>query len=192
MKKMQLIFATNNKNKISEIQQKITDKIEFLSLEELEIINNPEETGHTFHENAMIKAKSVWDKLKINCFAEDSGLVVNALGGAPGIYSARYSGEKNDQKNREKVLFHLQNKKDKSAYFITIIALIFEGKNYFFEGKIEGKITNKPAGEMGFGYDSIFIPNGFNKTFAQMTKEEKNTISHRGMATQKLINFLGN
>lgn len=187
---MQLIFATNNKNKISEIRQKISNKIDLLSLEDINFIDEPEETGSTFEENGLIKVKSIWQKLKVNCFAEDSGLVINELNGEPGIFSARYSGEKNDQKNIEKVLTKLHKNTNRTAYFITVIALIFKEKEYYFEGKIEGKITEKQIGENGFGYDSIFIPNGFKTTFAQMTSAEKNKISHRAIATEKLVNFL--
>ncbi len=187
---MQLIFATNNKNKISEIRQKISNKIDLLSLEDINFIDEPEETGSTFKENGLIKVKSIWQKLKVNCFAEDSGLVINELNGEPGIFSARYSDEKNDQKNIEKVLTKLQNNKNRAAHFVTVIALIFKEKEYYFEGKIEGIITEEQIGENGFGYDSIFIPNGFKTTFAQMTSAEKNKISHRAIATEKLVNFL--
>ena len=187
---MKLVFATNNQNKIKEIQQKISDKFTLLSLEDINFNSEPEETGTTFRENALIKAKSIWNQLHINCFAEDSGLVIDSLNGEPGINSSHYSGERNNKKNIEKVLLKLAENQNRKAYFNTTIALILEGKEYFFEGQIEGQITHKPIGENGFGYDPIFIPTGFNKTFAQMTKEEKNTMSHRGIATEKLMIFL--
>ncbi|MFA9290444.1 MAG: RdgB/HAM1 family non-canonical purine NTP pyrophosphatase [Solirubrobacteraceae bacterium] len=189
---MQLIFATNNENKLIEIKHKIPNYINLLSLEDINFIDEPDENGATFAANALIKAKSIWQKLLINCFAEDSGLVVEELNGNPGINSSIYSGERNDKKNIEKVLNELNNKENRNAYFTTIIALIIENKEYIFEGKITGKITLEPIGNNGFGYDSIFIPTGFNKTFAQFTIEEKSKISHRGIALNKLVNFIAN
>ena len=149
------------------------------------------ETGSTIKENAILKAQYVFDNYKLDCFSEDTGLMIDALNGEPGIYSGRYAGEeKNDKKNIEKVLGNLKNKENRIARFITVIALILEGNLYTFEGIVEGKIAKTPRGNKGFGYDPVFIPDGYNKSFAELGLDTKNKISHRAKAIKKLLEFL--
>ena len=188
---MELVFASSNQNKIIEIQKLIGNKIKLLGLKDINCTEEIAETGKTFHENALIKARYIFEKYKLNCFGDDSGLEVEALHNEPGVYSARYAGEpKNDANNTQKLLKELTSKASRNACFKTVIALVIDGKEQFFEGTIRGQIALEPIGNGGFGYDPIFIPEGYDRTFAQMTLEEKNTISHRAIATKKLVTYL--
>lgn len=191
MKSKQLVFATHNTNKVSEVRDLLKNQFDILSLDDIAIVEEIKETGITFFENAAIKANFVRDNYRLNCFADDSGLEVAALNGAPGVYSARYAGEPCDyQKNNHLLLKNLLQQKNRSARFITVIALRLEDSLHFFEGSVEGKISEEPRGNTGFGYDPLFIPDGFTKTFAEMSAEEKNKISHRSQAVNKLVDFL--
>lgn len=188
---MKLIFATHNKNKLKEVKSLMPSSIELLSLDEISFNDEIEETADTIEGNALLKAKTIFEKTGINCFADDSGLLVDALNGAPGVYSARFAGEqKNDQDNMQKLLFELSNKSNRKAHFKTAMALIIDGKEYLFEGKIEGKIITEKLGTNGFGYDPIFVPDGHRETFAQLDSEIKNNISHRAKALQNMLEFL--
>lgn len=188
---MQLIFATHNKNKIKEVKSLIPKTIDLLSLDDINLLTEIEETASTLEGNALLKAKTIYEQTGTNCFADDSGLLVEALNGAPGVYSARYAGEqKNDEDNIQKLLQNLNNEPNRKAHFKTVMALIIDGKDFLFEGIIHGKIITEKIGTNGFGYDPIFIPDGYTETFAQLNSETKNAISHRGIALQKLLEFL--
>lgn len=190
-KKKQLIFATQNKNKVEEIQQQLKEDISIKSLIDLDYTTELEETQATLEKNAWQKARFIYQKFGEDCFADDTGLEIPALNNAPGVNSARYAGTtKNFEKNTEKVLHELGGKNSRTARFRTVIALIIDGKEYEFDGICNGAITQKKQGNKGFGYDPIFQPNGFEQTFAEMSVEEKNKISHRGIAVKKLIDFL--
>jgi XTP/dITP diphosphohydrolase len=187
----ELIFVSTNKGKISEINQLLNGGFNVKGLQDLGHFEEIEETGSTLQENALIKAQTINTIYKVNCFADDSGLMIDVLENQPGVKSARFAGEKaTDKDNINKVLALMEGLENRKASFNTVICLIWNNENYFFEGKIEGKIIDKPQGENGFGYDPIFVPNGFDVSFAQMTNEEKNKISHRKIAVQKLINHL--
>ena len=185
-----LVFATNNQHKKEEVAGILASDYEILSLKDIHCLTDIPETGNTFAENASLKSTYVYENFGLNCFADDSGLEVEALNNAPGIYSARYSGEKNDPKNLQLLLKNLEGQQNRKARFRTVISLIQDGKNHLFEGSITGTIRNIPAGSKGFGYDPIFQPDGYDITFAEMKMEEKNHISHRAIAMQKLIIFL--
>lgn len=188
---MKLVFATNNLNKLAEVQKMLPNSIELLSLKDISCFDDIEETATTLEGNAKIKANYITQKYKLNCFADDTGLEVNSLNGAPGVYSARYSGEPaNSENNMQKLLTELENKDDRSAQFRTSICLNLNDEQYLFNGICKGEILKHKQGEKGFGYDPIFQPADFEKSFAQMTSEEKNKISHRGLAIQDLVNFL--
>ncbi len=188
---MKLVFATNNFNKLSEIRALVPPQIEILSLKDINCNKELPETYPTLEENALQKASYVFENYGFNCFADDTGLEIDVLGGEPGVYSARYAGEDcNAENNMKKVLKKLQGKQERGASFRTVIALIIEGRKILFEGECRGNITNTKSGVSGFGYDPIFISNGFDKTFAEMTQHEKGAISHRGKAVKKLIRFL--
>jgi len=188
---MKLVFATHNHNKLAEIKSILPPHIEIVSLSEIGCDEPIEEWGETIEQNAVIKAKYIWDHYNLNCFSDDTGLEVLALDNAPGVYSARYAGpENNAHKNMAKLLENLQGKTDRKARFKTVIALIIDGTLQQFEGIVTGEISEKQSGEGGFGYDPIFVADGFNRTFAELSKEEKNNISHRGRAFEKLANFL--
>ena len=188
---MKLVFATNNKNKILEVQQLLNDSVEIISLESIGCFEEIPETGDTIEENAIMKANYVTQKYGYNCFADDTGLEVDALNGAPGVFSSRYAGEqRSSDDNMSKLLDALSNKINRKAQFKTIIALNLNGKQHLFTGIAKGEITLKKIGNQGFGYDPIFIPEGHTATFAQLSLEEKGLISHRGKATEQLINFL--
>lgn len=188
---MQLLFATNNKNKIKEIASHISSKINLLGLEDIGCKDELPETQDTLEGNALQKARFVHDNYKVNCFSDDTGLEVEALDGRPGVYSARYAGEqKSAEDNMDKILGEMKQFENRKAKFRTVIALIFDGKEFLFEGFIEGKITYEKKGGKGFGYDPIFIPDGSQMTFAEMNLDEKNKISHRALAVNKLVNFL--
>lgn len=188
---MQLIFATHNKNKLKEVKSLIPNSINLLSLDDINLLTEIEETASTLEGNALLKSKTIYEQTGTNCFADDSGLLVEALNGAPGVYSARYAGEqKSDEDNIQKLLQNLHNESNRKAHFKTVMALIIDGKDYLFEGIIHGKIITEKIGENGFGYDPIFIPDGYEETFAQLNSEIKNSISHRGIALIKLLEFL--
>ncbi len=188
---MKLVFATNNAHKLDEIRKIVGENIEILSLNDINCHADIPETGNTLDANAFIKAKYVKDNFRLDCFADDTGLEVEALNGAPGVYSARYAGEGcNPQNNMRKLLEEMKDATNRKAAFRTVIALILGDKTYYFEGKVEGRIIEEKRGEHGFGYDPIFIPDGYDKTYAELGDEIKNTISHRALATQKLLKFL--
>ena len=189
---MKLVFATHNQNKLNEVKA-LLKQFNIVSLNEINCIKEIPETANTLEGNAILKANYVTEKYGLNCFADDTGLEVFALDNQPGVYSARYAGEqKSAEANMDKLLSNLKNKKNRKAQFRTVIALNLEEKQYLFEGICKGEIITTKTGEKGFGYDPIFIPEGFDKTFAQMNIDEKSAISHRGLALQKLISFLNN
>ena len=186
-----LVFATANKNKVSEIQKIMGTQYDFLSLEDIDCTEDIPETQATIVGNALQKARYVYENYGMNCFAEDTGLQIHALDGAPGVYSARYAGPARDANdNMNKALKELEGKDSRAAQFKTVIALILDGKEYTFEGIVAGEILEERQGTGGFGYDPIFKPTESDRTFAQMSSEEKGKISHRGRATQKLRTFL--
>lgn len=165
--------------------------INLLSLYDIHFSEEIAETAATIEGNALLKAKTIAEKFDTNCFADDSGLLVDALNGAPGVYSARYAGEqKNDRDNIAKLLSELKDKDNRKAHFKTVMALVLDGKEYVFEGRVTGTITRDLRGNNGFGYDPVFMPDGYSKTFAEMSFEEKNSISHRKIALKKLLDFL--
>ena len=188
---MKLVFATNNLHKLKEVQEMLSNSIEVLSLKDIGCFEDIEETEITLEGNAKLKADYITKKYGFDCFADDTGLEVVALDGKPGVYSARYAGAHgNAEKNMEKLLFELQNKSSRKAKFRTIIALNLSNKQYLFEGICNGEILNEKTGVKGFGYDPIFKPSNASCSFAEMSSEEKNIISHRGIAIQKLVQFL--
>lgn len=188
---MKIIFATNNQHKLKEIREIIGDKINILSLADIQCHEDIPETGTTLEENALLKAQFVKDNFGFDCFSEDTGLEVDALHGAPGVYSARFAGEHcSPQDNMEKLLNELQGESKRNARFRTVIALLLNGEKHFFEGEISGQIIEEKRGTQGFGYDPIFVPTGFTQTFAELGDDVKNSISHRAIATQKLVDFL--
>ena len=188
---MKLVFATNNLHKLKEVQEMLSNSIEVLSLKDIGCFEDIEETEITLEGNAKLKADYITKKYGFDCFADDTGLEVEALDGDPGVYSARYAGEHgNAEKNMEKLLIELKNKSNRKAKFKTIIALNLTNKQYLFEGICEGEILNEKTGVKGFGYDPIFKPSSASCSFAEMNSEEKNIISHRGIAIQKLVKFL--
>ena len=188
---MEIVFATNNKNKLRELQQILGDDIKLLSLKDINCFEEIPETSPTIEENSMEKADYVFNKFNVNCFADDTGLEIEALDGRPGVYSARYAGDdKNMDKNIEKIMLKLKDKENRAARFKTVVSLILNGKKYQFEGIINGKITIEKVGKSGFGYDPVFMPNGYDITFAEMDAKLKNEISHRGIAVKKLVEFL--
>ena len=187
----ELVFATNNDHKLKEIQQILGKAYQLKGLKDIGCTEDIPETGETLEENASIKSIYVLDRFKMDCFADDTGLEIDALNGRPGVYSARYGGEShNAEKNIERVLSELKGIKNRKARFRTVISLRWKGEEYVFEGIVVGKIIDDRRGDEGFGYDPIFIPDAYNETFAEMDAKEKNKISHRGRATQKLIKFL--
>ena len=186
-----LIFATNNEHKVLEIQSLLPKDINVITLQQAGINIDIPEPYDTLHENANTKAKTIFEITKQNCFSEDTGLEIDALNGAPGVHSARYASEdRNFNANIEKVLTNLKNTKNRSAQFRTVICLIWEQKEYYFEGVCRGQIAEQNSGTAGFGYDPIFIPEGATKSFAEMTMDEKNTHSHRQKAVTQLFTFL--
>lgn len=189
---MKLLFTSSNQNKTSEIRSQLPS-FEILNLKDVGCEVDIPETADTFEGNARIKANFGFENYNVPCFSDDSGLEVIALKNAPGVYSARYAGpEKNDEANLIKLLADLENEKNRDACFKTVIVLILDGKEYVFEGKVNGTIIHEKRGEYGFGYDPIFVPNGFTKTFAEMTIEEKSGLSHRAKAVKKMVDFLKN
>jgi len=188
----QLVFATNNAHKLQEVSAKIDGQIKLLSLNDIGCFDDIAETGLTFYENASIKSRYIHNKYKLDCFGDDSGLEIDALNGEPGVYSARYAGAHgNHSANIDKVLRGLQDQTNRKARFRTVISLIWNGEERFFEGVVEGTIRHERSGSEGFGYDPIFQPEGYNVTFAEMSLDEKNKISHRAKAMEKLVEFLG-
>jgi XTP/dITP diphosphohydrolase len=187
----QIVFASHNKHKIEEAQKILGKNFRIITLHDLNCRNEIPETAKTLEGNAILKAQYVYKNYRLNCFADDSGLEINALDNKPGVMSARYAGDgKNDNENIQKVLAQLSGKSDRAARFRTVIAVIINGEEHLFEGTVNGQITEKPAGEAGFGYDPIFIPDQHHITFAQMSANQKNTISHRYLALQQLKLFL--
>ena len=188
---MKLLFCTQNDNKLAEIKALFNKDLEIISLNDLHFHKEIVESGSTLEENSLIKAKEIYNEFKIPCFADDSGLEVNVLNGAPGVYSARYAGESKDDKlNMDKLLKELDGKRDRLAQFRTVITYFHKDGYKQFEGAVSGEILQKRIGENGFGYDPIFRPLKSNLSFGQMSMEEKNSFSHRKLAMQKFINFL--
>lgn len=186
-----IVFASNNNHKINEVKQLLPPEINILSLTSIDCVEEIPETALTFEGNAILKANYVTKFYGHHCFADDTGLEVEALNGEPGVYSARYAGEqKNANDNMQKLLKNLENSTNRNAQFKTIICLNINGEQHLFEGIVKGKIGLEPKGNQGFGYDPIFIPDGYTTTFAEMSMEEKSKISHRGFAIQKLVHFL--
>jgi len=190
---MDLVFASGNEHKVLEVENKLGGMVKLLSLNAIGCLDDIEETGLTLEENARIKASHVWRNYGLNCFADDTGLEVEALQGAPGVYSARFAGpQKNASDNVALLLEKLKGEQNRNARFRTVICLIMDGQEHLFEGIVEGEIIDVPRGGGGFGYDPVFVPNGFDGTFAEMSMEEKNTMSHRGRALKALSDFLKN
>lgn len=188
---MKLVFATHNPNKLKEIQQLVPPYIKLVSLDMIGCTTDIPETAITLEGNAKIKADFITNTYQLPCFADDTGLIVDSLNGEPGVYSARYAGPENDSNaNMDKLLANLSDKKNRGAYFNTVIALNLTGKTHIFDGRIDGKIIETKKGNNGFGYDPIFQPNGYEETFAQLPLSIKNEISHRALAFKKLITYL--
>jgi XTP/dITP diphosphohydrolase len=188
---MKLVFATNNQHKLKELQAILGDHFELLSLKEIGCFEEIPEEQPTLEGNARQKAEFIYEKYGYSCFADDTGLEIDALNGDPGVYSARYAGEAKDpQANMDKVLANLKNEDNRKARFRTVISLVLDGEEKQFEGVVEGEITREKQGGSGFGYDPIFLPAGYNKTFAEMDLSEKNEISHRARAVRKLVEYL--
>lgn len=188
---MKLVFATANQNKAKEIQNLIPDTIKILSLQDINCAEEIPETQATIEGNASQKAFYVYDKYSVNCFADDTGLEIEALHGRPGVLSARYAGDAKDANaNMDKVLAELSGVENRKARFKTVISLVIDNKEVLFEGIVNGRILHNKIGEKGFGYDPIFVPDGYDKTFAELSIEEKNLVSHRAIAVNKLITYL--
>jgi XTP/dITP diphosphohydrolase len=186
-----IVFATNNEHKLKEIQEILNEKVSVFSLKDIDCFDEIPEDHDTLEDNALQKARYIYDKFGVSCFADDTGLEVEALGGNPGVYSARYAGEaKSSEENVKKLLHNLQNVDNKTAQFRTVIAFINNGEEHIFEGIVKGNIINENRGANGFGYDPVFIPEGYTKTFAELSSDEKNKISHRAIAINKLVQFL--
>lgn len=191
--KIQLVFATNNAHKLEEVRAIVGNRVDLLSLNDINCHEDIDETGLTLEENALIKSKYIKGNYNFNCFGDDTGLEVEALNGAPGVFSARYAGDAhNSEANMLKLLKEMDGKENRNAQFRTVISLILDNKEYLFEGVIKGRIATEKKGENGFGYDPIFIPDGYDKTFAELGNDIKNEISHRAIATQRLCTFLNN
>lgn len=189
-----IVFATNNAHKLEEVRAILGNRIEILSLNDIGCHDDIPETAETLEGNALLKARYVAEHYHTDCFADDTGLEVEALGGAPGVYSARYAGGEghDSEANMRKLLLNLNDQPNRRARFRTVIALVLDGKEHLFEGIVKGNISTERQGTSGFGYDPIFIPEGHAESFAQMGNEEKNKISHRARATEKLCKFLDN
>lgn len=187
----QIIFATNNAHKLSEVQAVLGDRFRLVTLAECGIAEEIPEDAPTLEGNALQKARYVHERTGADCFADDTGLEVDALDGAPGVHSARYATDGHDfAANNRLLLRNLAGSADRSAHFRTVVALILDGREYLFEGRVDGRIAESEAGCGGFGYDPLFVPEGFDKTFAEMGADEKNAISHRGRAVRRLVEFL--
>ena len=188
---MKLVFATNNEHKLSELKSMLGDEFQLISLSDIGCFDDIPETAPTLEGNASQKSKYITDHFRLNCFADDTGLEIEALNNQPGVYSARYAGEeKNAQANMQKVLKEMEKIKNRNARFRTVISLRINENEWLFEGVVEGEILENPRGEKGFGYDPIFKPLGYDESFAQMNMKLKNSISHRGRAVEKLVRFL--
>lgn len=192
MMKRKLVFATNNAHKLEEVAAILGDQVELLSLNAIGCQTDIPETAETLEGNALLKSSYIYKNYHLDCFADDTGLEVEALNGAPGVYSARYAGgEGHDaQANMLKLLHELDGKENRKAQFRTAISLILDGKEYLFEGVIKGEIIKEKRGDSGFGYDPVFMPEGYDRTFAELGNDIKNQISHRALAVQKLCEFL--
>lgn len=189
--KRKLVFATNNAHKLEEISSILGEKVELLSLKDIHCDADIPETADTLEGNAMLKARYIYANYGLDCFADDTGLEVEALDGAPGVFSARYAGDgHNAEANMQKLLQNMQGVHNRKAQFRTAICLILDGKSHLFEGIVKGEIIKEKRGGSGFGYDPIFVPEGYSKTFAEMGNETKNKISHRARAVEKLCRFL--
>jgi len=187
---MQLVFATNNSNKLEEVRHRLPQH-KILSMQDIGCFDDIAETGSTFEENARIKALHLQSRFGCDCFADDSGLEIEALNGAPGVFSARYAGKHNDAEAKmAKVLQNMDGKTLRKAKFVTVICLLKEGKEVYFRGEIHGTITSTKKGEKGFGYDPIFLPDGYSTTFAEMTMDDKSKVSHRAIAIEKMTKWL--
>lgn len=186
------VFATNNSHKLEEVTAILGEKVELLSMKDIKCDTDIPETADTLEGNALLKARYIFDNYHLDCFADDTGLEVEALNGAPGVYSARYAGgEGHDaQANMLKLLHELDGKENRKAQFRTAISLILDGKEYLFEGVIKGEIIKEKRGDSGFGYDPVFMPEGYDRTFAELGNDIKKQISHRALAVQKLCEFL--
>ena len=188
---MKIVFATNNAHKLNEIRKISKGQLEILSLSDINCHEDIPETGDTLQENALIKAQYIKDIFGLDSFADDTGLEVEVLNNAPGIYSARFAGENCDSEdNMRKLLHDLEGVENRNARFRTVIALLLNGEIHYFEGEIAGEIIDAKRGSNGFGYDPIFMPHGYDKTFGELPEEVKNKLSHRAIATQKLVRFL--
>ena len=185
-----LVFATNNQHKLDEVQAMVGSNFKLKSLKDIGCVADIPETGTTFEENASQKSRYIFNHFQVDCFSDDSGLEVDALDGEPGVYSAHYSGSRDTEANMQMVLDKLGNNENRTARFRCVISLILNGQEYFFEGSAEGRIAAERSGKAGFGYDPIFMPDDYERTFSEMTAEEKNKISHRGKAMAKLLAFL--
>ena len=189
--KKKFVFATNNAHKLEEVTAILGDKIELLSMKDIHCHADIPETADTLEGNALLKARYIFENYNMDCFADDTGLEVEALNGAPGVYSARYAGDAhNSEANMRKLLQDMEGIENRKAQFRTVFALIINGKEHLFEGIVKGEITKHRCGSSGFGYDPVFIPEGYTQTYAEMGNTLKNTISHRALATNKLCNFL--
>ena len=193
MEKIRLCFATNNAHKLEEVRAMMPDHLEIVSLQDIGCIQELPENQRTIEGNALEKAQFIFEKFGIDCFADDTGLEVDSLGGEPGVDTAHYAGPERDaQKNMELLLKNLQGKANRNARFKTVFALFWQGEMYSFEGLVKGRISTEKKGDQGFGYDPIFIPEGFSESFAELGSEIKNRLSHRAAATKQLVAFLGN
>ena len=189
--KKKFVFATNNAHKLEEVTAILGDKIELLSMKDIHCHEDIPETADTLEGNALLKARYIFENYNMDCFADDTGLEVEALNGAPGVYSARYAGDAhNSEANMRKLLQDMEGIENRKAQFRTVFALIINGKEHLFEGIVKGEITKHRCGSSGFGYDPVFIPEGYTQTYAEMGNTLKNKISHRALATNKLCNFL--
>ncbi|VFB13496.1 non-canonical purine NTP pyrophosphatase, rdgB/HAM1 family [Bacteroides heparinolyticus] len=189
--KKKFVFATNNAHKLEEVSAILGKRIELLSMKDIDCNVDIPETADTLEGNALIKARYIFENYHLDCFADDTGLEVEVLNGAPGVYSARYAGDAHDSEaNMKKLLKEMENVENRRARFRTVFALIINGKEHLFEGIVKGEIIKNRKGTSGFGYDPVFVPEGYSQTFAEMGNELKNKISHRAMATQKLCHFL--
>ena len=189
--KKKFVFATNNAHKLEEVTAILGDKIELLSMKDIHCHADIPETADTLEGNALLKARYIFENCNMDCFADDTGLEVEALNGAPGVYSARYAGDAhNSEANMRKLLQDMEGIENRKAQFRTVFALIINGKEHLFEGIVKGEITKHRCGSSGFGYDPVFIPEGYTQTYAEMGNTLKNKISHRALATNKLCNFL--
>lgn len=190
---MKIVFATNNAHKLREVQQTVGDKFEIVSLRECGVVEDIPENEPTLEGNALAKARYIYSRTGLSCFADDTGLEVDALGGEPGVRSARYATDgHDDEANKRLLLERMEGKENRGAQFRTAMALILDGEEYLFEGVVRGEILTKECGNGGFGYDPLFAPEGHSESFAEMSAEEKNAISHRGRAVRKLAEFLNN